>query len=1134
MTNTLSTSKFVAALVAVVMFFSLVFALPAKAATAEELQAQIQSLLATIASLQAQLSGMSGGTTTGGSSAACGFTFTENHKMGDRGGEVMNIQKFLNTDPATQVAATGAGSPGNETSYFGPATKAAVKKFQAKYASDILAPVGLTNPTGFWGPSSIAKANALSQASCSSTGTGSGTGSATAGTGVTVSAAAQPGNSLAPKGALNVPFTRFTLTAGASDVAVTGVKVKLQGLANRSNFTSVVLLDENGMQVGRTRVLQSDYTATIGEAMTIPAGTSKTFTVAANIAATVNPGEVAAFAVVAVDTTATVNGTLPIVGAQHTMNSTLTVATLTLANGANFPTITTKEIGSTGVIFGSVRATNNSSNEDVVLKAMRFYQAGSAANSDLANLKVMVDGTEYPVTVSADGKYYAVSFGSGITIGKGLSKDIDIKGDVVSGVNRTIQFQVYEASDVNAAGAMYGYGAPVTATFPKNVSTSAITITGATLNSLSRSNAAPAANITVAKPNEVLGAFEIDLKGEGVEVSTLEVRVDLKESNTNNDETGAITNVTLVDENGAVLAGPVDYTDRNTGIDAANSLDGMFDGKFTFSGVTFPVGKTTVYVKGQLSSSMLADGDAVQVSTNIANWSGIRGTVSGTNVTITGSATANPMTVRTAKLTLVTTANPSSQLIGGATNVLIATGELDATGSGDDIRVTTLSVKSIGNNSNATNALNNVRVMADMDDDGTYETQLAAPQSFTGTTATQTLLYTLDQTVEVPKGGKVKVAVYADIVASATGNVQVSFTAGSAVGKTTSVVVTASTAGSGVQRTFATSGTLVLSAGGDNPNSRVILDSTSSNSEPQTIAQFKASADNVEDVEIREVTFNNNVSGTNNNDRVIIFELYNGTSTSPIQTVANTGGNTLTFDLTSKNVIVEAGKYSTFTIKAKTADITAPSQNDTPVDITDATTGLSVVAKGVESQKSITVTPLDFDNDDKVYEAYPTITVEDKDTSKVLTPSSNMQVMKMTITNHGDKDITLTQGQGNKLSVTLRHHDASGSANVSSWKMTDGSLTLCSASSLSLAEDTDNQVQCNFASHALVIPANSSKSVYVYADSSGLTSSNSSISAKLLDANQTLEFSIDNTGNYNNIMNRIMDSDINGPNYITP
>src|SRR3989344_8799703 len=57
-------------------------------------------------------------------------SFTLDLAQGSRGTEVMNLQKKLNTDSATQVSSSGAGSPGNETSYFGSKTKAALINYQ--------------------------------------------------------------------------------------------------------------------------------------------------------------------------------------------------------------------------------------------------------------------------------------------------------------------------------------------------------------------------------------------------------------------------------------------------------------------------------------------------------------------------------------------------------------------------------------------------------------------------------------------------------------------------------------------------------------------------------------------------------------------------------------------------------------------------------------------------------------------------------------------------------------------------------------------------------------------------------------------------------------------------------------------
>ncbi len=147
-------SKALVAIVAAAMIFS-AFVAPAKAATAEELQKMINDLMA-------QMSALGGSTPAASSSASvCPFTWTRDLKTGATGADVMTLQKFLNANADTRVAATGAGSVGMETQTFGPATAAAVSKFQVMYRADILTPAGLTNPTGFFGPSTRAKANAL-------------------------------------------------------------------------------------------------------------------------------------------------------------------------------------------------------------------------------------------------------------------------------------------------------------------------------------------------------------------------------------------------------------------------------------------------------------------------------------------------------------------------------------------------------------------------------------------------------------------------------------------------------------------------------------------------------------------------------------------------------------------------------------------------------------------------------------------------------------------------------------------------------------------------------------------------------------------------------------------------------------
>lgn len=97
--------------------------------------AQIKTLLATIASLQAQL-GLTG-TVSAGSTG-----FTRNLTVGSTGADVMALQQWLNAHGFT-VAVSGAGSAGHETMTFGGATQAALAKYQAS--------VGITPPAGYFG-----------------------------------------------------------------------------------------------------------------------------------------------------------------------------------------------------------------------------------------------------------------------------------------------------------------------------------------------------------------------------------------------------------------------------------------------------------------------------------------------------------------------------------------------------------------------------------------------------------------------------------------------------------------------------------------------------------------------------------------------------------------------------------------------------------------------------------------------------------------------------------------------------------------------------------------------------------------------------------------------------------------------
>ena len=136
---------------------------PAAAQTAAELETIIASLESQVAALMAQLGGSntgSGGTT---------FNFTRNLTLGSTGEDVRQLQQFLNNN-GFSVAASGPGSPGLESTYFGNLTKSALAAFQVAN--------GISPAVGYFGP--ITR-SAISLMIPVGSGTGSGTGTLPAG-----------------------------------------------------------------------------------------------------------------------------------------------------------------------------------------------------------------------------------------------------------------------------------------------------------------------------------------------------------------------------------------------------------------------------------------------------------------------------------------------------------------------------------------------------------------------------------------------------------------------------------------------------------------------------------------------------------------------------------------------------------------------------------------------------------------------------------------------------------------------------------------------------------------------------------------------------------------------------------------
>ncbi|MEK7614283.1 MAG: peptidoglycan-binding domain-containing protein [Patescibacteria group bacterium] len=666
------------------------------------------------------------------------YNFTRSLKMGMSGADVMELQKLLNASADTQVASSGAGSPGNETSYFGSLTKAAVIKWQEKNSADVLAPVGLSSGTGFFGTSSRAKANATvsttsstttttttttttsSVAGCTSTtGYSPTTGQkcdsttttttvpATTGGALSVGAASQPANGLAPAGAARVPFTKVTFTAGPADVTVSGVTVGRTGAAVDAVFAGIVLLDENGMQLGIAKTLNSNHQATIGDPFVVKAGTSRTLTIAGNMASSLTSyaGQVVAVQVDAVNTGGTVSGSLPIVGAYHTINGTLAIGTATINSSSYDPnTAGSQPIGTTAYRFSGIRFTAGSA-EDVTLYSVRWNQTGSVGSGDLSNLVTIVSGTSYPTTVSSDGKYYTSLFGStGLVITKGNSVDVYLQGDVIgSGASgRTAEFDIYKSTDVYLTGNVYGYGITPTGSFG-TISTAAthgsaaqatgtpwfqgstLSITAGSVTTIGKANEVAAQNIAVNVSGQSLGGYATNFSGEPISVQSTVFTVATTSASLGDN---LITSVSIYDGNGAVVAGPVDATWTS----AAHSGQTL---TFTDT-ITYQTGRHVYTLKGKLPSTTVNGAQLTVSTTPSSGWTTVTGQTSGNSISLSTLSTAvamNQMTAKGASLTVAISTQPAGQnVVAGSQDFLFANYQLNAAQSGEDIRLSAFPV----------------------------------------------------------------------------------------------------------------------------------------------------------------------------------------------------------------------------------------------------------------------------------------------------------------------------------------------------------------------------------------------------------------------------------------------------------
>ena len=533
----------------------------AQGATVEELQAQINTLMAQLTTLQAQLATLQGATPA---VTSCTITsFDRNLKQGMTGDDVKCLQIVLNSDVATQVAAIGVGSSGNETSYFGALTKAAVVKFQEKYASEVLASYGLTTGTGFVGLTTRAKLNSLLAVVTPPAGVvcGNGTcetGETTANCPADCPVAAPVAAGLTAALASNTPasgtiattssglgssvveLVKFTFTNGdASDAKVTNLKIKRIGISDDTTLPSIYLFD-GYTRLGDESTLSSSVVTFNNSAgiFTVPTGGSKTISVRADIKTATSGQTIGMELVAATDVTtdaSAVNGTFPITGNLMSIAQASTPAQAYLSTATPVPTGDTSIDATNDYIIYQNTLTVNQQNAN--LEYLRFTQIGSISAGDLDNIRLSIAGAQV-----ATGKLVAGLVGQDlifdlsaapIAFTKGQSKQITVYADIVGGATKTLRIGLEKSADILLKDTAYGNYVMVgitdaTTAFTAN-RTGTKTIAQGTVT-VTRRTDSPSTAVVLNASNVSLAKFDVKANGEEIKINSLKVRIDVTDS----------------------------------------------------------------------------------------------------------------------------------------------------------------------------------------------------------------------------------------------------------------------------------------------------------------------------------------------------------------------------------------------------------------------------------------------------------------------------------------------------------------------------------------------------------------------------------------------------------------------------
>jgi hypothetical protein len=260
-----------------------------------------------------------------------------------------------------------------------------------------------------------------------------------------------------------VPFGKFDFTAGSNDVSVNSIKLKREGLSNRSDIRRVYF-EQNGMRVSNRTNVATDDTVLISfsPALVVKAGSTVTLNLVVELkdgGATV--GAEHRFSILSasdVDSSATVQWSYPV------RTATMKIGSYTV--GTVWAEVVTVQWNSytvweKNVTLWELRLTTQWDKNNI-FKSVTLRNDGTAdIAASLTNLALYNDWVKISSTYELS--WRDITFSLNSEIENGRTENFQIRADIASAerTTETYEFQVRNSTDISVVEKETGFSAPI-------------------------------------------------------------------------------------------------------------------------------------------------------------------------------------------------------------------------------------------------------------------------------------------------------------------------------------------------------------------------------------------------------------------------------------------------------------------------------------------------------------------------------------------------------------------------------------------------------------------------------------------------------------------------------------------------